>query len=123
MDLANQAMAITNQINAATAGITSAPNTYQTYYLQAGGYADKGLTMLGEGGYEFVINNPTTKALESALGEKLTQEKLLGAVVGNEGGISKAVIEVWLSPGLEGEIVDKALSEAATVFDTVIRRR
>lgn len=44
-----------------------------------GGYAGRGLAMLGEKGKEFVLNADTTRALEARLGS-LTQQNILGAV-------------------------------------------
>lgn len=52
---------------------------------QAGGYANAaGRYTLGEGGREFVLNNPTTRRMESAVGRPLTQ----GAFGGGLGGIT-----------------------------------
>ena len=46
----------------------------------AGGYADRpGLWMRGEAGREFTADNPTTKALESLVGGRLTQQNILNA--------------------------------------------
>lgn len=47
---------------------------------QSGGYADYGLHRLGEGGREFVMSNPTTRAAERLAGGRLTQDRLLSAM-------------------------------------------
>ncbi len=52
-----------------------------------GGYAGPGMYQLGELGREFVLNNQTTKAAETVLGN-LTQDKLLAAL----GGLSSNTV-------------------------------
>lgn len=43
-----------------------------------GGYASYGRYTLGEVGEEFVLTNATTRAMEAAVGGRLTQERLVG---------------------------------------------
>lgn len=45
--------------------------------MQAGGYASSGFYRLGEAGREFVLNAPTTRALERATRGRLTQSKVM----------------------------------------------
>jgi hypothetical protein len=51
----------------------------------SGGYADPGLYNLGEAGQEFVLNNATTRAAETALGGALSQGGLLASLLGGGG--------------------------------------
>ncbi len=47
----------------------------------SGGYASYGRYKLGEVGEEFVLTNATTRAMEAAVGGRLTQERLLMQIV------------------------------------------
>lgn len=49
----------------------------------SGGYVSNGLYRVGEAGQEFVLNAQTTRALESAIGGKLTQSRILRGFMGS----------------------------------------
>jgi hypothetical protein len=99
--------------------------SYESTPTASGGY--RGLDGLqtitvGETGPEFVLSSATTKALEAALGGSLTQGNILAAATGANGE-QRMRLEVWLSPDLEGRIVDEALGQSAAIMEQAYQRR
>jgi len=83
-------------------------------------------------GGSVLATKPTTVTFgevpELATFTPLSQMKTSGGVssaqlssVGNDGGITK--VEIWLSKGLEGEIIDSTLDEVAQIFQNVMGDR
>jgi hypothetical protein len=87
----------------------------------AGGYADRGIYMMGEAGREFVLNSQTTRQLESATGGALTQ----AGVARGAGGVNVTINAVlngvaradqgWINDRLS-QMEDRVIGEVARII-------
>jgi hypothetical protein len=85
----------TTRITSPTGGSTggTASSTF-TGYRASGGYMWNGTWRVGEEGHEFALANRTTKAAESIIGGRLTQDALLNALANGAGRQSSAMSSV-----------------------------
>lgn len=87
----------------------------------AGGYADFGKYLLGEGGWaEFVLNGQSTRAAEQLIGGRLSQENLIGGLISSRsggtavhiGGIAVNGTDVESAARLAGQMVEQKIIAA-----------